>query len=111
MTGPFKYKTVFIPRVTFTTEDDDKEFPLTMNRKQLPVMPAFAMKVNMAQGQSIHHVGNYLEQPVFTHGQLYVVLSRVTCRKAIKTAVDSEAIGEDGRVHTKNIVYRGIFEK
>ncbi|POM80418.1 Helitron helicase-like protein [Phytophthora palmivora] len=30
---------------------------------------------NKAQGQSIHHVGIYLESPVFAHGQLYVALA------------------------------------
>ncbi|OWY90497.1 Helitron helicase, partial [Phytophthora megakarya] len=57
---------------------------------------AFAMTINKAQGQSIHHVGIYLESPVFAHGQLYVALSRVTSRKAIKIAVDPETVDEDG---------------
>ncbi|POM58552.1 Helitron helicase-like protein [Phytophthora palmivora] len=66
------------------------------------------MTINKAQGQSIHYVGIYLESPVFVHGQLYVALSRVTSRKAIKIAVDPEVEGidEDGNIHTKNIVYR-----
>ncbi|EEY60735.1 helitron helicase-like protein [Phytophthora infestans T30-4] len=109
MSGPFKGKKVFIPRIVFYSEDDDKEFPFKLKRKQFPVVPAFAMTINKAQGQSIHHVGIYLESPVFAHGQLYVALSRVTSRKAIKIAVDPEAIGEDGNVHTNNIVYREIF--
>ncbi|OWZ00029.1 Helitron helicase [Phytophthora megakarya] len=106
MSGPAKGNTVFIPRIIFYTNDDDKEFPFQLKRKQFPVVPAFAMTINKAQGQSIHHVGIYLESPVFAHGQLYVALSRVTSRKAIKIAVDAEMIDEDGRVHTKNIVYR-----
>ncbi|POM60415.1 Helitron helicase-like protein [Phytophthora palmivora] len=77
---------------------------------KFPVVPAFAMMINKAQGQSIHHVEIYLESPVFAHGQLYVALSRVTPRKAIKIAVDPEAIDEDGNIHTKNIVYREIFD-
>ncbi|OWZ08698.1 Helitron helicase [Phytophthora megakarya] len=109
MSGPFKGKTVFIPRIIFYSEDDDKEFPFKLRRKQFPVVPAFAMTINKAQGQSIHHVGIYLESPVFAHGQLYVALSRVTSRKAIKIAVDPSAIDENGNIHTKNIVYREIF--
>ncbi|OWZ01497.1 Helitron helicase [Phytophthora megakarya] len=62
------------------------------------------MTIYKAQGQSIHHVGIYLESPVFAHGQL------VTSRKAIKIAVDPSAIDENGNVHTKNIVYREIFD-
>ncbi|OWZ15179.1 Helitron helicase [Phytophthora megakarya] len=48
---------------------------------------AFAMTINKAQGQSIHHVGIYLESP------------------AIKIAIDLETVDEDGSVHTKNSVY------
>ncbi|POM72533.1 Helitron helicase-like protein, partial [Phytophthora palmivora] len=96
--------------IIFYNEDDDKEFPFKLRRKQYPVVPAFAMTINKAQGQSIHQVGIYLESPVFAHGPLYVALSRVTSRKAIKIAVYPEAIDEDGNIHTKNIVYREIFD-
>ncbi|KAG2927925.1 hypothetical protein PC116_g18773 [Phytophthora cactorum] len=82
-----------------------------MKRNQFPVMPAFVMTISMAQEQAIHRVGIYLEQSVFTHGQLYVALSRVPSREAINIAVDPEAIDEDERVHTKNFVYRKIFEE
>ncbi|OWZ05694.1 Helitron helicase [Phytophthora megakarya] len=105
-----KGNTVFIPRIIFRTEDDDKEFPFKLKRKQFPVVPAFAMTINKAQGQSIHHVGIYLESPVFAHGQSYVALSRATSRQAIKIAVDPEMIDENGRDHTKNIVYRENFD-
>ena len=34
------------------------------------------MTMNKAQGQSINNLGVHLPQPVFSHGQLYVALSR-----------------------------------
>ena len=42
------------------------------------------MTVNKAQGQTIPNVGVYLPVPVFSHGQLYVALSRATARSNIK---------------------------
>ncbi|OWZ02279.1 Helitron helicase [Phytophthora megakarya] len=106
MSGPAKRNTVFIPRIIFYTEDDDKEFPFKLKRKQFPVVSVFGMTINKAQGQSSHHVDIFLESPVFAPGQLNVAISRVTSQKAIKIAVDSEMIDVDGGVHIKNIVYK-----
>ena len=39
---------------------------------------AWAITINKAQGQTFDKVGIHLEEPVFTHGQLYVALSRGT---------------------------------
>ena len=65
----------------------------------------FAMTINKSQGQSVKHVGLDLRRPVFTHGQFYVGVSRVTSVSNIK------AIWEDRRreAKTKNIVYREVL--
>jgi ATP-dependent DNA helicase PIF1 len=109
MVGPRKGQRVFIPRIIFISDDDDKDFPFQLRRKQFPVVPAFAITINKAQGQSIHHMGLYLRTPVFSHGQLYVALSRVTSRSAIKILVPNQDNDDADGVHTKNIVYRQIF--
>ena len=36
------------------------------------------MSINKSQGQSVKHVGLDVGNAVFTHGQLYVAVSRVT---------------------------------
>ncbi|GAA0185858.1 hypothetical protein LIER_33146 [Lithospermum erythrorhizon] len=49
---------------------------LPQHRRQIPIRLCFAMTINKAQGQTLDFVGIYLKQPVFSHGQLYVALSR-----------------------------------
>ena len=42
------------------------------------------MTVSKSQGQTIPNVGVYLPAPVFSHGQLYVAMSRAMSRTNIK---------------------------
>jgi len=49
-----------------------------MNRIQFPVTLAYCMTIHKSQGQTFNKVGIYLDSPCFTHGQLYVALSRCT---------------------------------
>ena len=53
-------------------------------QRQFPVNLCFTMTVNKSQGQSVGHVGLNLQNSVFTHGQLYVGISRVTASQNIK---------------------------
>ncbi|SAM03783.1 hypothetical protein [Absidia glauca] len=66
----------FIPRIQLTTMEDD--YPFILSRKQFPLKLSFAMTINKSQGQSLTNVGIDLRSPLFTHGQLYVALSRST---------------------------------
>ncbi|XP_073359734.1 uncharacterized protein [Aegilops tauschii subsp. strangulata] len=59
-------------------------------RKQFPIRLSFAMTINKAQGQTIPIVGVYLPNPVFSHGQLYVALSRATAKRNIKILIQKE---------------------
>ncbi|GJV18678.1 ATP-dependent DNA helicase PIF1-like protein [Tanacetum coccineum] len=65
----------------------DKRLPLKIIRKQYPLSVSFAMTINKSQGQSLLKVGLYLARPVFTHGQLYVALSRVKSKGGLKVVV------------------------
>jgi len=46
------------------------------------------MTINKSQGQTLNRVRIYLPQPVFSHGQLYVALSRVTSYQNIKVLIN-----------------------
>ena len=82
LTGEHAKTRVFIPRISNQPTEDQVAFKFT--RKQFPVRLCFAMTINKSQGQSVKHVGLDLRTPVFTHGQFYVAISRVTSKDNIK---------------------------
>jgi len=72
--GEYANNELFIPRVQLSPTEAG--LPFTLRRRQFPVRPSFAMTINKAQGQTLQCAGVLLGEPVFTHGQLYIVASR-----------------------------------
>jgi ATP-dependent DNA helicase PIF1 len=107
ITGSHVGKKVYIPR--FRLAPSDADLPFQLIRRQFPVRVAFAMTINKSQGQTIPIVGLDLRSPVFSHGQLYVAMSRVQSKDNIHILVTN--VCTDGRpgVFTKNIVYKEIL--
>ena len=70
------------PHITISPSDLD--LPFVLERHQFPICLGFCMSINKAQGQSVTVVGLNLRIPVFTHGQLYVALSRCTTKQVVK---------------------------
>jgi hypothetical protein len=64
-------------KATFTLTSEASGLPFTIVRRQFPVIPAYCLTVHKAQGQTMRRVGLIFESDPFTHGQLYVALSRV----------------------------------
>jgi len=85
-TGPSKDQIVMIPWLNHTPSNPEK-MPFTLQRRQFPVPPAFAMTINKSQGQTFKHIGIYLRESVFSHGQLYVALSRVGTKSGLNIMV------------------------
>jgi len=90
----------------------DSGLPFKFQRRQFPISLCFAMTINKSQGQTLSRVSLYLPQHVFTHGQLYVVISRVKTKRGLKILI----LDEDGKVTntTKNVCtkkFLKLFEK
>ncbi|XP_010495176.1 PREDICTED: ATP-dependent DNA helicase PIF1-like [Camelina sativa] len=87
---------------------NDPKLPFRMRRRQFPLAVAFAMTINKSQGQSLNEVGLFLPRPVFSHGQLYVALSRVTSKKGLKVLI----VDKEGEIQsqTMNVVFKEIFQ-
>ena len=103
LNGTHKGQKAIIPRINLTLTES--ELPFTLTRRQFPVCVAFAMTINKSQGQTIDHVGVYLPKQVFSHGQLYVALSRCPTFTHLNVYVQHGTTHD----HTANVVYKEIY--
>ncbi|GKD32687.1 ATP-dependent DNA helicase PIF1-like protein [Tanacetum coccineum] len=93
--------TFLLLRIPLAPSEEDM-FPFKLKRTQFPVCLSFAMTINKAQGQTIPNVGAYLPDFVFSHGQLYVVLSRRISQTITKVLVKPVKKFGQGGVYTSN---------
>lgn len=88
---------VILPRIPLIPSDT----PFQFKRLQFPIRLSFATSINKSQGQTLAVAGLQLEEPCFSHGQLYVGCSRVGSQQNLFVFT------KDGK--TRNIVYHEIF--
>ncbi|KAG6726965.1 hypothetical protein I3842_02G107600 [Carya illinoinensis] len=101
-------KRVFIPRIPFLPNvEENSDFPF--KRTQFPIRLSFAMTINKSQGQTLDCVGIYLSQPVFSHGQLYVALSRAKTSSAVRILIRPVSTEQREKNCTKNIVFTELL--
>ena len=115
--GPFRGTIEALPRICCDSTGNS-ELPFILRRHQFPVKLAWAITINKSQGQTIPgRLGIYLPTPVFSHGQLYVAMSRGISFSRVKVvALDYEdkqrgarSDSEIGSVKTLNIVDKALL--
>lgn len=57
---------------------------------------------------TLSNVGLYLNRPVFTRSQFYVVISCVTSKKSLKILICNDKVRSSNK--TKNIVYKKALQ-
>jgi hypothetical protein len=118
LSGQFEGEFAFITRID-QKHEATTSFPFAFTRRQFPIRLAFAFTINRAQGQTLELSGLFLDQPCFSHGQLYVSLSRVRSFNSIRVfVVDLTAEkGPQGILHakagkptfTQNVVFHQVL--
>ncbi|POS82715.1 hypothetical protein EPUL_005486 [Erysiphe pulchra] len=96
----FDGKEHVISRITVTTRED---LPFTLIRKQLPIRPCYPMTINKSQAQTLKRIGVDLTNSVFSRGQFYVALSRITDIENMLVLLTR------GTKSTNNVVYPEVL--
>lgn len=102
--GNFAGKIVYISKSPIILTESN--LPFQFQRLQFPIRPAFAMTINKSQGQTLDFVGLWLKNSVFSHGQLYVALSRVTAKENLKIFLNPSY----NKYLTRNVIYKSVFK-
>ncbi|CAI0382359.1 unnamed protein product [Linum tenue] len=103
--GSYDTDEVIIPRIVLNVENS--KWPFILKRRQFPVRTCYAMTINKSQGHTLDKVGIYLPEPVFSHGQLYVGVSRVRSATGLRMLIENPA--EIPNNYTRNIVFAEAF--
>jgi ATP-dependent DNA helicase PIF1 len=89
---------IILPKIPLTLECNEIKF----RRTQFPIKPCFSMTINKAQGQSLHTAGINLNHEPFSHGQLYVAVSRTGTSSNLHVCANDNT--------TKNVVYHKVLQ-
>ncbi|XP_058761989.1 uncharacterized protein LOC131635384 [Vicia villosa] len=95
----------YIPRMSLSPSQSP--WPFKLVRRQFPIIVSFAMTINKSQGQSLDNVGLYLPKEVFSHGQLYVAISRVKSKKGLRILIHDK--DKQPMISTTNVVFKEVF--
>ncbi|KAL7551799.1 hypothetical protein ACHAWF_014986, partial [Thalassiosira exigua] len=106
---------IIIPRIPMISKDTS--FPVPFKRLQFPILGAYYLTLNRAQGQTLKFAGMYLPQSVFSHGHFYVGASRCGDPDNVAIYADQKEFDNirhllpPGKTFTRNVVYKEIFQR
>jgi ATP-dependent DNA helicase PIF1 len=98
--GVMDTETILLPRIKFIERLRSGH---TLERRQFPVALAYSSTFNSCQGLTLDSVGCDLTTPAFSHGQLYVALSRIRNRN------DACVLLQNGDGITTNVTFKELL--
>ncbi|CAL1363258.1 unnamed protein product [Linum trigynum] len=107
LTGTYEGTVVAVPRISLNFSEH--KWPFTMKRRQFPVRLCYAMTINKSQGQTLDRAGVFLPKPGFSHGQLYVAISRVRSAAGLRFLIHNDSSLPTNC--TKNVVYTELYSE
>jgi len=112
ITGSCAGSIVHLPRTRFTPATASMKMEMT--RLQFGVAVAFAITVSKSQSCGFQHVGIWLNDHLFAHGQLYLALSRIHVTSdgtyTLLFASRDNIMQDDRGVFARNIVYSELLQ-
>ena len=82
-----------------------------MQRLQTPIVPALAMSINKAQGQTMKRLGLNLHMPVSLHGQFSLAFSCVGSQDGIVVlALGPHPRDDPDGMYTIIVVFREVLQ-
>lgn len=111
--NPDNRKYFNIPRIKFTVTLPFGR-SIAMQRVQFPLRLAYAMTYNKSQGQEFAFVVCDIRKEPFTHGHLYVALSRIRIAANIRIFSDSKqanSLQDDDLMYSGAIVTNVVYNK
>ena len=106
---------ILIPRIPVMSKDSS--FPVPFKRVQFPVLLAYYLTINRAQGQTLQRAGLYLPRSVFCHGHLYVGFGRCGDPDSFFVYANQSEFDnirthlDPSKTYTRNVIYEELLRR